>query len=54
MVKVLLENREIGVIKFLELTEEQLRLLKMLGNEGWLDKSSEYEIFAEEFKFERV
>ena len=54
MVKVTLENREIGTREFLELTEDQFRLLQMLKNDGWLDEFSDYETYDEEPEFKRV
>lgn len=54
MVKVTLENREIGAREFLELTEDQFRLLRMLKNDGWLDEFSDYEVYDEEPEFKKV
>ena len=54
MVKVLLENREVGVKEFLELTEDQFRLLQMLKNDGWLDEFSDCEVLDEKPVFKRV
>ena len=54
MIKVLLEDVEAGAREFLELTEEQFRLLHRLKDGDWLGEYVSYVIFNKELEFEKI
>lgn len=54
MIRIMLEDVEAGAREFLELTEEQFRLLHRLKENCWLDERASYVIFNKELEFEKV
>jgi hypothetical protein len=54
MIKIMLEDAEVEAREFLELTEEQFRLLHRLKDDGWMGEHVSYVIFNKELEFEKV
>ena len=54
MIKILLEDVEDEAREFLELTEDQFRLLHRLKDYGWMGEHVNYVIFNKELEFEKV
>ena len=54
MIRIMLEDVEAGAREFLELTEDQFKLLHRLKENCWLDERANYVIFNKELEFEKV